>query len=138
MSRFLLDTNVLSEAGKAEPHPAVMAFLVEQTDIFVSVMSLHEIEYGIALLPAGRRRKDLEASMEAVIAALGKNILDVESEVAKLAARFRAGARGQGRALHLPDAFIAATAKEHDLKLATRNVSDFDYLGVNVIDPWAA
>ena len=54
-----------------------------------------------------------------------------------MAARLRAEARKRGRTLHLPDALIAATAKENGLTLATRNVSDFDYLGVAVIDPWA-
>ncbi len=50
----------------------------------------------------------------------------------------RAQARGQGRVLHLPDALIAATAKEHGLTLATRNLCDFDYLDIDVIDPWNA
>ena len=50
--------------------------------------------------------------------------------------RIRA-ARKLGRVLHLPDALIAATAKENGLTLATRNVCDFDYLGVAVVDPWA-
>jgi len=53
------------------------------------------------------------------------------------AAQFRAEARQFGRVLHLPDALIAATAKENGLTLATRNIAGFDYLGVAVIDPWA-
>ena len=66
-----------------------------------------------------------------------KQTLAVEQSEAKLAARLRAEARKHGRTLHLPDALIAATAKENGLTLATRNVCDFDYLGVAVIDPWA-
>ena len=64
-------------------------------------------------------------------------LLPVERAEAQLAARLRAEARKRGRTLHLPDALIAATAKENGLTLATRNISDFDYLGVAVIDPWA-
>jgi toxin FitB len=135
--RLLLDTNVLSEAGRPAPEVRVIAFLRAQTDIFVSVISLHEIEYGTALLPKGRRRAELETAMAGVIATLGHNILGIGEREAKLAARLRAEARQQGRALHLPDALIAATAKENGLTLATRNFSDFDYLGVAVIDPWA-
>ena len=137
MTRLLLDTNVLSEIGKPAPEPRVRSFLQKQTNIFVSVISLHEIEYGIAVLPKGKRRAELETAMTGVVLTLGKQILAVGEGEAKLAAQLRAEARQLGRVLHLPDALIAATAKENGLTLATRNVSDFDYLGVAVIDPWA-
>ena len=135
MTRLLLDTNVLSEVGKLAPEPRVTAFLLQHTEIFVSVITLHEIEFGIALLPAGRRRAELETAMAAVVATLGYNVLAIGEGEARLAANLRADARKQGRVLHLPDALIAATAKENGLTLATRNVSDFDYLGVAIIDP---
>lgn len=51
---------------------------------------------------------------------------------------FEPSPRRRGRVLDLPDALIAATAKEHGLTLATRNISDFDYLGIDVVDPWSA
>ncbi len=137
MKRLLLDTNVLSEVGKPAPEPRVTSFLQKHTEIFVSVITLHEIEYGTALLPKGRRRAELETAMAAVISTLGYNVLAIGESEARLAANLRVDARKQGRVLHLPDALIAATAKENGLTLATRNVSDFDYLGVAVIDPWA-
>jgi predicted nucleic acid-binding protein len=137
MKRLLLDTNVLSEAGKPAPKPQVIAFLQKPAEIFTSVIALHEIEYGIALLPKGKRRTELETAMAAVVSVLGTNILPVRDDEAHLAAHFRAEARACGRVLHLPDALIAATAKENGLTLATRNIADFDYLGVAVIDPWA-
>jgi predicted nucleic acid-binding protein len=137
MTRLLLDTNVLSEVGKTAPEPLVTAFLRKHTGIFLSVISLHEIEYGTALLPKGRRRAELETAMAAVVSAFGNNMLAVSESEARSAASLRADARKQGRVLHLPDALIAATAKAHGLKLVTRNISDFDYLGLDVIDPWA-
>jgi predicted nucleic acid-binding protein len=137
MKRLLLDTNVLSEVGKPAPEPRVTFFLQKHTEIFVSVITLHEIEYGTALLPKGRRRIELETAMAAVISTLGYNVLAIGESEARLAARLRADARTLGRVLHLPDALIAVTAKENGHALATRNVSDFDYLGVAVIDPWA-
>ncbi len=136
MTRLLLDTNVLSEVGKPAPEPLVTAFLRKHTGVFLSVISLHEIEYGAALLPKGRRRAELETAMAAVISAFGNNTLAVSENEARLAASLRADARKQGRVLHLPDALIAATAKVHALKLVTRNISDFDCLGLDIIDPW--
>ncbi len=137
MTRLLLDTNVLSEVGKPAPELLVTAFLQKHTEIFVSVVTLHEIEFGTAVLPKGRRRTELETAMAAVISTLGSNVLAIGEREARLAANLHADAQKLGRVLHLPDALIAATAKENGLTLATRTVSDFDYLGVAVIDPWA-
>ncbi len=137
MKRLLLDTNVLSEAGKPAPELRVTSFLRTHREIFISVIALHEIEYGTALLPKGRRRAELETAMAAVIQTFRYNILAIGESEARLAAHMRAEARKRGRVLHLPDALIAATSRENGLTLATRNVSDFDYLGVAVVDPWA-
>lgn len=134
----LIDTNVLSEAGKPSPDGSVKAFLVGLADLWISVVSIHEIEYGIGHLPPGQRRAGLEKSMEAVIAAFGQKVIPLGENEARRAARFRAASRRRGRVLHLPDALIAATAKEHGLTLATRNIRDFEHLGVDVIDPWSA
>jgi predicted nucleic acid-binding protein len=138
MTGFLLDTNVLSEAGKPSPAASVCSFLVGNADLLISVISIHEIEYGVGLLPPSRRRADLESRMAMVISTFGARILPVGEPEAKRAAHLRAEARRLGRTLHLPDALIAATAKERGLTMATRNVADFEHLGVDVIDPWAA
>lgn len=137
MSGFLLDTNVLSEAGKPLRDDAVQSFLVANADLWISVISIHEIDYGIGVLPLGRRRSDLDNRMAKVISTFGSRVLPIRTAEAKGAARLRAQSRRRGRVLHLPDALIAATAMERGLTLATRNVADFDYLGVDVVDPWA-
>jgi len=134
----LLDTNVLSEAGRPSPNRDVQAFLLDLADLWISVLSIHEIEYGIRLLPVGQRRTGLEKSMAAIIATFGSRVIPVGEHEARRAARFRAESRRRGRVLDLPDALIAATAKEHGLTLATRNICDFDYLGIDVVDPWSA
>ena len=134
----LLDTNVLSEVGKPSPNSTVQAFLIGLADLWISVVSVHEIEYGIGLLPFGQRRAGLEKSMAAVIATFGPRIIPVGDSEARRAARLRAEFRRRGRVLDLPDALIAATAKEHGLTLATRNVSDFNHLGIDIVDPWRA
>ncbi len=134
----LLDTNVLSEAGKPSPDSTVQAFLIGLADLWISVVSIHEIEYGVGLLPLGQRRTGLEKSMAAVMATFGPRVIPVGEYEARRAARFRAESRRRGRVLDLPDALIAATAKEHGLTLATRNISDFHHLGIDVVDPWRA
>ncbi|MGO9174485.1 MAG: type II toxin-antitoxin system VapC family toxin [Rhodomicrobium sp.] len=133
----LLDTNVISELVRGVPDAGVVIFVSQLRSAFIPVMAVHEIEYGIELLPKGQRRAILEAGIANVLKQYSHAILPVERAEAELAARFRAEARQHGRVLHLPDALIAATAKEHGLTLATRNTTDFDYLGVAVIDPWA-
>jgi predicted nucleic acid-binding protein len=138
MTGFILDTNVLSEAGKPSPNRNVRAFLISLADLWISVVSIHEIEYGIRLLPPGQRRSDLERSMAAVIATFASRIMSIGEDEARRAAHFRAETRRRGRVLHLPDALIAATAKEHGLTLATRNLCDFNHLDIDVIDPWKA
>jgi len=134
----LLDTNVLSEAGRPSPNRDVQAFLLGLADLWISVVSIHEIQYGIGLLPFGQRRTGLEKSMAAFVATFGPSVIPVGEHEARRAARFRAESRRRGPVLDLPDALIAATAKEHGLTLATRNICDFDYLGIDVVDPWSA
>jgi predicted nucleic acid-binding protein len=135
----LLDTNVLSEAGRPSPNRNVRAFLIGLADLWISAVSIHEIEYGIRLLPFGQRRSDLERSMTAVITTFETRVIAIGEREARCAADFRADYRRRGRVLHLPDALIAATAKEHGLTLATRNLRHFEHLGViDVVNPWTA
>ncbi len=133
----LLDTNVISELVRGVPDAGVVVFVSQLQPAFLPVIAVHEIEYGIELMPQARRHAVLEAGIVNVLKRYSHAILPVERAEAELAARLRAEACKLGRVLHLPDALIAATAKEHGLTLATRNVSDFDDLGVAVIDPWA-
>ncbi len=133
----LLDTNVISELVRGVPDAGVVIFVSQLRSAFIPVIAVHEIVFGIELLPKGQRRAVLETGIANVLKRYSDAILPVERAEAELAARLRAEARRLGRVLHLPDALIAATAKEQGLTLATRNIADFDYLGIAVIDPWA-
>jgi predicted nucleic acid-binding protein len=136
VSAVLLDTNILSEAMKPQPHAGVIGWLRTAQDAYLSVITLHELEYGIALLPAGKRRSELEAMIAALLAEYDDRIVPISGREARAAAELRLVARRQGRVLHLADALIGATAMANDLTLATRNVGDFADLGVRLIDPW--
>ncbi len=133
---FLLDTNVVSETIKPIPEPRVVAFLNEQEDLWSSVVVLHELEYGLRLLPHGHQRESLEVALSAFVDGFADRVLPIDGPEALQAATFRVQTRSQGRALHLADALIAGTAKVHGLAIATRNVRDFVGLDVDVINPW--
>ena len=137
---FVLDTNVVSElrkarSGKANPGVAEWAGSVPTTLMFVSVISLHELEHGVLL---AERRDSRQGELlrtwlnESVIPAFEERFLPVTTEIARTAA-----------ALHVPnpapfrDALIAATALHHYMTVATRNTSDFErFEELQVTNPW--
>ena len=136
MSGYLLDTNVVSEIFRGRPDLQVRSFLAEQEELWLPVIALHELEFGLNLLPPGRRREDLRTALSSYVEAYADFILPVTRAEAEQAALLRVQARRGGRVLHLADALIAGTAIVHNLILATRNVKDFAALEVDVVNPW--
>jgi predicted nucleic acid-binding protein len=132
---YLLDTNVVSELRKPRPHGGVVAWLESMDDaqLYLSAVTLGEIQAGIELTREQDpgRAEELEAWLELVAGAY--NVLPMD------AATFRAWARLMHRKSNTlyEDAMIAATAKVHGLTVATRNVSDFNALGLEVFNPFA-
>ena len=136
MNGFLLDTNVVSELTRTEPDSNVIAFLSEHQDLWLSAIVVHELEFGLQLLPRGQRHDLLSAALAGIITEYQDRVLPVDREVAELAAVFRAQAHRDGRGLDLEDALIAGTARANKLTVATRNIADFSGLDVGVINPW--
>ena len=136
MRGILLDANVVSEAVRPVPDARVLSFLRAVTGAWLSVVVLHELEFGLQRLDAGRRRERMQRALAEVVARYGDRVLSVDREGALLAAVMRVQAQRAGRVLHLADALIAGTAMAHDLAVATRNVGDFEGLDVPVINPW--
>lgn len=137
--KLLLDTNVLSELVRAQPDHAVLDFIHEADEdrIFLSVMTWAEVRRGIALLPASRKRDRLTAWLEDEVSErFGERILPISIDIADRWGVLMSEAQLHGRAVHIVDGFLAATALTHDLRLVTRNVKDFDGLGVDLINPW--
>ena len=131
---FLVDTNVLSELARPKPSPIVTAWFRRQEAIAISVISIEELAFGIARLPAARRVK-LAAWMEMLLETVGA-IHDVTTPVARAAGELRASREAAGRPVTPSDMLIAATALVHGLAVATRNVDDFQNCGVAVTDPF--
>ena len=102
-----------------------------------SVLTLAEIRRGIEILPASQRRSQLEQWFEGeLLESFGRNLLPVTRAIGDRWAVLSARAQRRGAPLAVIDGLIAATALEHDLILATRNVRDFLDLGVNIFSPW--
>ncbi len=138
MTGYLLDTNVISELTRHVPDPQVVSFLSEQEDLWLSSILIHEVEYGLRLLPQGARRKRLSVMQSAILGTYENRILPLDRIGAEWSAEFRAQARRAGRTIDMGDALIAGIARAHDLALATRNMAHFDDVAVEVINPWEA
>ena len=136
MTEYALDTNVVSEPTKDVQNPRVIAFLNEQLGLWLPSVVVHEMEYGIQLLPHGRRRNRLREAVHEIISSYNDRILPLERSGSEWAAMYRAQARRDGRLLRLSDALIAGIARANNLTIATRNVRDFDGLDVEVFNPW--
>lgn len=133
--KYLADANLLSEATKESPSPKAVSWLRRhEHEVAVNPVVLGEIEYGILLLPSGRRRKRLEEWFERVAAALP--VFEMDRETAREWARLLARLRHAGRAMPVKDSLIAATALQHGLIVATRNTADFAHCGVKLVDPF--
>ncbi len=136
MTGYLLDTNVISELTREIPDPRVVNFLTERDDVWVSSILIHEVEFGVRLLPQGDRRNRLSAMQEAVLSGYSDRILALDKSGAEWAAEFRASARRSGYTVDLGDALVAGIARANELALATRNVSDFKHLDIEILNPW--
>ncbi len=137
MTRYLLDTNILSETTRPRCDPGVRSFLSELSEAYVSVLSIHEIAYGLERLPQGKRRSALTEAIEALLGTFSDAILPITQPEARAAGALRAASQGQGRSVDTADGLIAGTALVHGLTIVTRNAKDFEGLGVLVHNPWS-
>lgn len=135
---IVLDTNVLSELMKAEPAQPVQDWLGRQVEkLATTVICEAEILAGIAVLPDGRRKRELEAGAERVLSrGFGDAILPLNSEAVRHFADIVARRQRQGRKIKGFDALIAAIARSHGAAVATRDLDDFEGCGVTLHDPW--
>ena len=136
---IVLDTNVLSEAMKTAPAPAVASWMVRQNagELFTTTVSEAEILLGIAILPDGRRKQTLYEAARRVLGLFSSRILSFDGAAAQVYARIVAERRRMGRPIGSFDAqMIAAIARSQGMALATRNVPDFAGIDVILIDPW--
>ncbi len=137
--RTLLDTCVLAELRHPRGNPAVRAAvdLIPDDDLYLSVLTVAEVVKGIAGLPAGRKRRGLEAWLAGLEAQFADRILAVDAETARLWGEIAGRSRQGGLVLPAVVGLLAATALRHGLRVMTRDATPFASTGVPIVDPWA-
>ena len=138
---ILLDTNVISEPLRRDPHARVLEWIDAQAleTLYRSVVTVAELRAGIALIPAGKRRDSLHENLEKRLLPMFANrVLSFDMACTTAYAGLLAKSRAAGLTVETADAFIAAIALANGFAVATRDTRPFETAGVNVINPWEA
>ncbi|MFC5384637.1 type II toxin-antitoxin system VapC family toxin [Aquamicrobium segne] len=136
---IVLDTNVISELFLLRPSSAVESWVADQptASLFTTTVTEAEILYGVRLLPDGKRRRDLLAAIEPIFwEDFAGRVLPFDREAADAYATLAVERRQSGRPISQFDAQIAGIALSRGAAVATRNVADFEGIGLTIIDPW--
>jgi toxin FitB len=135
---IVLDTNVVSEAMKPNPNPAVQAWLNEQAaeTLYLSSITLAELLFGIGSLPAGRRKNALTQTLDGLLDLFGDRVLAFDTDSARHYGELAVKARSAGKSFPTPDGYIAGIAAARGFAVATRDIAPFQAAGLNVINPW--
>lgn len=133
---IVVDINVISEMMRNNPDRKVLAWAATAGRLHTTAITLAEVEYGIARLPAGRRRDQLATTAADVFANFADVILPFDARAARRYAEIVAGRDAAGLPITVADAQIAAVCVARKATLATRNTSDFEGAGVHLVNPW--
>ena len=137
---YLIDTNVISELTKPAPNPAVVNWFANTPvqSVYISAVTLCEMQRGLALMPAGKRKNALKIAADAVIQEdFAQRCLSLDARCAPVYGKLAAGQQQQGRPCSAEDAMIAAIALANQLTLVTRNIKDFEGIdGLVMLNPW--
>jgi predicted nucleic acid-binding protein len=135
---IILDTNVVSELMRPEPAAQVANWVRDRDrrELRTTAITVAEVRYGIARLPDGRRKQVLLAAADEVFSAFEDQVLPVDTAAAEHYAAIASSRERAGKPIAGFDALIAAVCRCQGATLATRNVSDFDGTGIEIINPW--
>lgn len=135
---IVLDTNVVSEAMKPEPHPAVRVWLNAQAaqTLYLSSVTLAELLFGIAALPTGNRKDMLAKAFEGLSGLFRDRVLPFDTDAARRYADLAVLAKSSGRGFPTPDGYIAAIAASRGYIVASRDTAPYEAARVSVINPW--
>lgn len=136
---YLLDTCMISELVRPAPDPRVLEWIdsAEESALYLSVLTIGELEKGIARLPSSARRRKIERWVREDLAdRFAGRVLAVDTAVAEKWGQISGASEARGKPLPVIDALIAATGLVHGLVVATRNVSDLERCGAPCLNPW--
>jgi len=137
---IILDTNILSALMRQSPDLKVIKWLDQQPriSIWTTSVTVLEIQFGLQIMPAGKRRSLLIKAFEALLGTIGHRVAAFDQAAAQQAADLMTARQKKGRPVELRDTMIAGIALAHRATLATRNMQHFEDVEVPVVDPWRA
>lgn len=136
---IILDTNVVSELMRQSPEPGVVSWVdaFAISDVFITAAMAAELLYGLARMPEGRRRREVDAMVAGMLTEdFRGQILPFDAPAARHYAEIVVTRELAGRPITMADAQIAAICRDRSAGLATRNVNDFADTGIEVVNPW--
>ena len=136
---IVLDTNVISAPLRPAPENRITEWINAQAleTLYLPAITVAEVRFGLASLPAGKRRDRLQASLEKqVLPLFVGRVLPFDMPASQAYSELMAKARAAGRAIGAADGYIAAIAAANGMMVATRDVSPFKAAGLDVINPW--
>ena len=135
----LLDTNVLSEMVAGKPNQQVVDFVdsLDEDTVFLSVVTVGEIQRGISRLPDGQRKEVLQGWLDGeMMVRFAGRVLPLDAEVMSTWGKLQAELERKGRKMPLMDSLVGALAFQHRLTLVTRNSRDFEAMAIQLFNPW--
>lgn len=136
---IVLDTNVISELIRAQPDRRVLGWLDRYLwdEVYLTATTAAELRYGVARLPAGRRKTELAERVRRLTRErFARRVLPFDEEAADHYAKVVASREARGKPIGLADAQIAAICLNHGATLATRNTKDFIHIDIGIVNPW--
>lgn len=134
---YLVDTNVISESIKPSPNSAAIEWLnANSRSLYLSTITIEELRFGELMMPKGKKRKALSSWIDSLEHSFSQSILDFDIKAANTCAQFHEIAISHGRTPTIEDLMIASIAQVNHMTIATRNVKDFDYLNIKVLNPF--
>lgn len=134
---IFLDTNVISETLRKSPNEAVLAWLVRHdAELALPTVTIAEIAYGIQKIRPDQRADRLEQGLQDWRRRFADRIFGLTEEAALVYGEIMGAAVRQGKGMSAPDGMIAAIARVNGGRLATRNITDFETTGLDLVSPW--
>ncbi len=136
---IILDTNVISEPLRQSPKSRVIEWIDAQAleTLYLSTITVAELRFGMAMLPAGKRRERLQQDLEKqILPIFAGRVLPFDMPASQAYSELMAKARAVGLAISAADGYIAAIAATNGMMVATRDIRPFEAAGIDVINPW--